>query len=290
MANSQLIETNTSPRNDIHELYLSGNNPAVPEFNPQDNLASTVWIEEESRNSLLSVMSGTSQNDSARIPFCGPVSDDFRAIDPNGLTIDDLKKVMNEMSASLYQKPLDIYESTQANMSWNANHSYEWIRSNMDWCREMSLKYGSNDLVSCVGAHEIGHGVTNKLDRTQGWKLTDWHHELCADFIAGAISFREHLNPDVAREFYMNDAICPCTSHPDGITRVGAFTVGYDWAKTHLGEYENIERVFNDFIRQTSARDFENAFIEPLEKIISNAPSHKGYENTFVNILGKFLG
>ena len=130
-------------------------------------------------------------------------------------------------------------------------------------------QYGT-DAISGIVAHEIGHQVVDDLFTGSDIHLSNWQHELCADYISGVVSQLNGLSPDAMHHFYSEYLVAyGGNSHPVGGLRSEAFDKGVDWASNQTNA------VFSEFMLQNHyelsemlQHDVLNAFPDSLEAYI----------------------
>jgi hypothetical protein len=171
----------------------------------------------------------------------------FNEITPD--LLQDISK--NIMDTFGYVCP-DIYQTNILEGQFFNNAAMETIFSEGQVIDE-NLLYDQNfiwhigqqygvDAVSGVIAHEMGHQITNVVYTGAEVELSNWHNELCADYISGIVTRLADLSPDAMHGFYAGEAWMPSESHPAGGLRTEAFDKGYEWAS------HSMNNTFAEFI------------------------------------------
>lgn len=208
----------------------------------------------------------------AEVSFGGRMIDETLNpdFDPAQLTPDYLHGLLDEITDSVYKPSLDLTTEPIGNASWNLAQGHEWINVNYGWLAKQVNQHGTGVINVFLG-HEVGHSLVQEITEQENWSdISDWHHELGADFVAGVVVAREGIDPEIARHFLCQDeALYPCVSHPDGILRTGAMMKGYDWATEHFANVTPTTNLVEEYLTKI---EFRNEITSELHQLFKCTP------------------
>lgn len=172
------------------------------------------------------------------------------------ITPENMSAMADQIMSLFVKYGVDTHEINGGeNVFMSLDHPEFSYDPNLMWT--LGQRYGA-DAITGITGHEIGHHIveTNLADDIN---VTDWQHELCADYISGIVSQLNGVDHEVMHNMYADPGFAPASdTHPSGGLRSQAYDMGVEWAQNSSNS------VFHEFLL-TNESQLESMFQSVLD-------------------------